>query len=242
VLPVYNEARHIADVLRELPVEIDWIIVVDDASEDDTGAVIEALDFSAMQLIRHARNRGVGAATVTGYRRALDLGADYIVGSNGDGQMNPADIVGLLQVLESGAELVRGDRFSRPESLRDMPAMRRLAIPVLSTLTRVATGFVAVHDSQSGYHAMTCDALLRMDLDALWPRYGFPNDLVARAAEAGLWVAEVPVDTRYGDEQSGIKPWHVLHPVGTVIARAALRRLRKKLRASVSALSPEHEP
>lgn len=242
VIPVYNEARQIAKMLRELPDFLDWIIVVDDASDDDTRQVVQHLGLDKVELLVHQKNQGVGAATVTAYRRALQLGAEFIVGSNGDGQMNPADIEGLLQALDRGAGLVRGDRFARAQSLSVMPSMRRLAIPVLSVLTRVATGVEAVHDSQCGYHALSRQALQRMDLDALWPRYGFPNDLVARAAEAKLHISEVPVDTIYGDEQSGIKVWHVVHPVGTVILRAGLRRLRRHVRTASALPIPEREP
>ena len=241
VIPVYNESRQIVRMLRELPLWLDWIIVVDDASDDDTLALVQALNLPNLQLLRHKNNHGVGAATVTGYRHALKLGAEYIIGSNGDGQMNPQDIDALLQALASGADLVRGDRFARLQSVQSMPKLRRLAIPMLSILTRMATGTEAVHDSQCGYHALERSALQKMKIDSLWPRYGFPNDLVARAAEAQLNIAEVPVDTRYGDEQSGIRPWHVLHPVGTVIVRAALRRLHGQLRSAAFVLMTERE-
>ncbi len=224
VIPAYNEARLIGRSVRDQPAEADHIIVVDDASHDGTAEAARASGRDALVLLRLPVNRGVGAATVAGYREALRLGAELIVGSNGDGQMDPADTPGLLETLEQGADLVRGNRFARPRALARMPLERRLAVRVLSVLTRAATGVAAVHDSQCGFHALTRSALERMDLDALWPRYGFPNDLVARAAEAGLRVAEVGVDAVYGDEESGLHAWHALHPVGTLIAAAALRR------------------
>jgi glycosyltransferase involved in cell wall biosynthesis len=228
ILPAYNAGRLIRRCVDEQPAFVDDVIVIDDASVDDTSVQARASARPGLVVLRHDVNRGVGAATVSGYREALRLGADLIVGSNGDGQMNPDDTAGLLRGLQGGADLVRGNRFARPEALRRMPLERRLATHALSVLTRLATGAAAVHDSQSGFHAFTRQALQRLDLDALWPRYGFPNDLVARAAEAGLRIAEVPVDARYGDEPSGLRPWHALHPVGSRIALAAARRLLRR--------------
>lgn len=235
ILPAFNTGPLIRRCVDEQPAYVDDLIVVDDASRDDTAARAQASARPGLRVLRHAVNRGVGAATVSGYREALRLGAELIVGSNGDGQMNPDDTEGLLQALLNGADLVRGNRFARPAALRSMPLERQLATRALSLLTRLATGVAAVHDSQSGFHALTRQGLLRLDLDALWPRYGFPNDLLARAAEAGLRIAEVPIDARYGEEQSGLRPWHALHPVGSRIALAAARRLLRRGLAPVPA-------
>ena len=226
VLPAYNEGKLIARTIAEQPQEVDFVIVVDDASQDDTSARAQDSERDGLVVLRHKNNEGVGAATVTGYREALGLGAYWIVGSNGDGQMSPKDLPALLEALHAGADLVRGNRFARPKALRSMPLDRRLATKLLSLMTRLATGVDAVHDSQSGFHAFTRPALEALDLDALWPRYGFPNDLVARAAESKLRIAEVAVDAVYGDEVSGLKPWHAFHPVGTRVAAAAFRRAR----------------
>lgn len=242
VIPAYNEARHIAAVVKKQVPEADFIIVVDDASQDKTAQIAADLGLPILHVIRHAQRQGVGAATVSGYRAALRLGADLIIGTNGDGQMNPDDSYDLLQTLDAGADLVRGDRFARSETLGAMPASRRIAVRALSSLTRLATGVQAVHDSQCGYHALRRQALLQMDLGAMWPRYGFPNDLVARAAEADLRVAECGVDAIYGDEISGIRAWHALHPVGTVVLRAGLRRLRRQLMARNPVTSMKPEP
>ncbi|MFH1808579.1 MAG: glycosyltransferase family 2 protein [Pseudomonadota bacterium] len=239
VLPAFNEGRLIHRCVDEQPAFVDHVVVVDDASTDDTAQQARASNRPGLHVLRHASNRGVGAATVTGYREALRLGAELIVGSNGDAQMNPDDTEGLLQGLLDGADLVRGNRFARPDTLGAMPVERRMATRALSVFMRLATGIAAVHDSQSGFHALTRDALQRLDLDVLWPGYGFPNDLVARAAEAGLRIAEVPVDARYGTEKSGIRPWHALHPVGTRITAAALRRL---FRRRVSLAFAQTEP
>jgi hypothetical protein len=115
---------------------------------------------------------------------------------------------------------------------------RRLATLVLSKLTRAATGIATVSDSQCGFHALRRSALLRINMDGLWPRYGFPNDLIARAAEAKLRVAEVGVDAVYGDEQSGLHFWHAVHPVGTVVVAAAVRRAWRRFSRSQNADSP----
>lgn len=231
VIPAYNEALLIGRTVAELPGWVDHIVVVDDASLDHTSQQAIATGRAGLRVLRHGRNRGVGAATVTGYRQALVLGAELVVGINGDAQMNPDDIPHLLQALDQGADLARGNRFARPKSLQQMPLERRIGNRLLSAMTRLAIGADHLGDSQCGFHALTRSALERLDLDLLWPRYGFPNDLLARSVEAGLRVTEVGVDTIYGAEISGMRPWHVVHPVGTLICAAALRHLSAPLRA-----------
>jgi len=94
VIPCYNEARHIGQVLSSLPAWVRHVIVVDDCSRDDSAEVIEELAKSddRIVLVRHTRNSGVGGAMVSGYRAALELGAQIVVKMDGDGQMSPDDL------------------------------------------------------------------------------------------------------------------------------------------------------
>jgi hypothetical protein len=136
----------------------------------------------------------------------------------GDGQMDPADLASVLvPVLRGAADYVKGNRFLHAERNR-MPFGRRLAGKVLAGLTRRATG-LAIDDSQCGYTAISAQALRSLPLDELWPRYGYPNDLLGLLAAAGLRVAEVAVRPIYADEASGIRPWHALVVSGLVARR-----------------------
>ncbi len=233
VVPAYDEEARILATIRSIPAFVDEIVVVDGASRDTTsvrvGAEADAareLGDRRLHLIRHSENRGVGAAIVSGYRRALELDADILVVMAGDGQMDPRDLPRLLAPIFAGrADYAKGDRFSHPDIRRAMPIQRYLAGRVLSTLTARASGIEALSDSQSGYTAISRSALAMLDLDALWPGYGYPNDLIGLVARAGLRIEDVPVRPVYRGERSGMRAWHVA-TIGLLIARTYARRLR----------------
>lgn len=225
VIPCRNEARFIARTVAALPPWLDGIIVVDDASSDATAAVAEALP--RVRVVRLPENLGVGGAVVRGYREALAAGAELVVVTNGDGQMSGHEVPELLRpLLEGSADLVKGNRLMCPGTRRNIPWGRRLGIEVYSALTRVGTGWGHISDSQSGFHAVTRAALLRLPLDQLWPGYGFPNDLLLRAAAAGLRVVDRPVRAIYGDEESELTLRRALYPVGFLVLRGVWRRWR----------------
>jgi glycosyltransferase involved in cell wall biosynthesis len=230
VIPAFREASRVGGVIRGLPDWVDAIVVVDDASTDATSSVAEeAAEHRrargrSCDVVKHATNRGVGAAIVTGYRRALDHGADVIAVMAGDGQMDPADLVRVIApVVDGAADYVKGNRFVHPEKRR-MPLGRRIAGKALAAATRAATGF-DIDDSQCGYTALAASAARALPLDDLWPRYGYPNDLLGLLAASGCRVAEVPVRPIYAGERSGIRFWHAAVVLGLVA-----RRWHKSLR------------
>lgn len=239
VIPAFNERRAIANTIATIPDFIDRVLVVDDASTDDTGARAEAAAAHAphIEVIRHAANRGVGGAIATGYRRALALGADVAVVMAGDGQMDPADLPALLEPIAAGAaDYVKGNRFLHPAIWTTMPATRIVGNVLLSAATRVTSGYRHVFDSQCGYTAIRRAALERIALDELFPRYGYPNDLLSRLHVAEMRVVDVPVRPIYGEHwKSGIHLGTALHPIPWVLLRswgarlAALARKRAGL-------------
>jgi glycosyltransferase involved in cell wall biosynthesis len=191
-----------------MPEFVDRIVVVDDASTDGTCAAVERCGDARVRLVRRARNGGVGAAIVDGYRAFLSgsrAGAACAVMA-GDAQMDPGDLPALLDALDGGAGYVKGNRFASPGTLRVMPLVRLVGNAVLSQLTRAVTGLWHVGDSQCGYTVITREALVGIDLASLYPRYGFPNDLLIKLAKSRVRVAEVPVRAIYADEVSGLNP------------------------------------
>jgi glycosyltransferase involved in cell wall biosynthesis len=227
VMPAWNEEKRIARVVRSVPPNVRSVVVVDDASSDGTSAAVAHVQDARVVLVRHALNRGVGAAIATGYARALAVAGhprDTFVVMAGDGQMDPEDLPALLAPIARGeADYVKGDRFRRADTARAMPIERQLGGRVFSWATSRAIG-VPISDSQCGYTAITREACERLDLGGLWPRYGYPNDLLSQLALRGLRIAEVPVRAVYADEISRFTPRHV-PVVGALIARAAVRRL-----------------
>lgn len=232
VIPAFNERRAIGDTVTTVPELVDHIIVVDDASTDDTSAEATRAARSRraperVEVIRHAANAGVGRAISTGYRRALALGADVAVVMAGDGQMDPADLTAVVDPIAAGdADYVKGNRFKHPAIWSTMPPARIVGNVLLSAATRVTSGYRHVFDSQCGYTAIHRRALERIPLDELFPRYGYPNDLLSRLSVAGMRVVDVPVRPIYGAHwKSGIHLGTVVHPIPWVLLRSWGTRL-----------------
>jgi glycosyltransferase involved in cell wall biosynthesis len=249
VIPAFNESRKIVETVATVPGFVDHILVVDDASADDTSRQAELAasrrgDPARVEVIRHAANRGVGGAITTGYRRALAIGADVAVVMAGDGQMDPDDLPALVDPIAAGeADYVKGNRFLHPALWSTMPASRILGNVVLSVATRVTSGYHHVFDSQCGYTAIHRHALATIELAKLFPRYGYPNDLLSRLRVADMRVVDVPVRPIYGAAwRSGIHLGTALHPIPWVLLRSWGHRvagqLRRRVRAGVERLAP----
>jgi glycosyltransferase involved in cell wall biosynthesis len=239
VVPAHNEADHITATLSGIPEWVDRIIVVDDACRDETAARVKAHPDLRVVLLRHRANLGVGGAILTGYREALRQGLQVAVVMAGDGQMDPADLPDLLAPLAAGdADYVKGNRFAHPDLLRTMPKTRLLGNFALSWITRPATGFPDIVDSQSGYTAIRSKLLQRIDFTSVYPRYGFPNDFLAHVHSAGGRVAQVKVRPIYAGEGSGIRPARAVLPLAWVMVRTFALRLWRERRAPVARVTP----
>jgi glycosyltransferase involved in cell wall biosynthesis len=247
VIPAYNEADKIEAAIRSVPGFVDHVIVVDDGSTDRTGALARRAARRAaargggrsVDVIARARNAGVGAAIAAGYAHALALGAEVTAVMAGDGQMDPADLPRLLApVADGAADYAKGNRFAWPRGWRAMPAARLIGNVVLSLLTRAASGYWRLFDSQCGYTAASRGALLAIRPERLFARYGYPNDLLARLGEVGARVVDVPVRPVYGPSwRSGLRPARVALPILMLLARAFWRRISRRQRGgSVAAL------
>jgi glycosyltransferase involved in cell wall biosynthesis len=209
-----------------MPRFVDEIIVVDDASRDRTAEAARSCADPRVQVTTHAANRGVGAAIATGYRLALRAGADVVAVMAGDAQMHPDDLAPLaLPVVRGEVDYAKGNRLDHADA-RHMPLARRLAGRALSRLTGWAAG-IELSDSQCGYTVVAARALERIDLDALYPSYGYPNDLLGKLVLAGCSTRDVPVRPVYATETSGIRPWHLAVITG-LIARTAWRRIASR--------------
>ena len=234
VIPAFNEGAKIGSTIAAVPDFVDDIFMIDDASTDDTAARAReaAAARRTCEVIRHETNRGVGAAIATGYRRVLATGGDVAVVMAGDGQMDPADMPALLApIADDVADYVKGNRFKHPTVWTTMPKSRIVGNVLLSAATRVTSGYSHVFDSQCGYTAIHRRALGAIDLDGLWVRYGYPNDLLSRLYVAGVRVVDVPVRPIYGEHwKSGIHLGTALHPLPWVLLRSWGARLAAQAR------------
>ncbi len=220
IVPALNEAERIGGVVATMPARVDRILVVDDGSTDETA---RAAVGPRVEVISHARRRGVGAAIASGCLRARELSADVAVVLAGDGQMDPRDLDAVIApVLARDAELVKGNRLQWPSGALAFPLPRLIGVIAFAAMTRVATG-LSIDDAQCGYVALSRRALDEIPWSELWPEFGYPNDLLSRAAELDLRVDEVPVRPIYAGEQSKLRVRH-LPGIGLVLARALVRR------------------
>lgn len=230
VIPAYNEADKIARTVRSVPGFVDAVIVVDDASSDGTGRIAARSQRRGLVVLRHAANRGVGAAIATGYCHALELGIDATGVMAGDAQMDPADLPALLQPVVTGeVDYAKGNRFAWPGVWRRMPLTRLLGNVLLSLMTRVSSGYWHIFDSQCGYTVASRAALEAVEPRKLFARYGYPNDLLGRLKMAGARVADVPVRPVYGPGwRSGIRIWTVVYPIAFLLLRTLATRLARR--------------
>lgn len=244
VIPAFNEEQAVAAVVRSVPGFVDHVLVVDDASRDDTYRRALRSRRRGLEVLRHERNQGVGAALRTGYLRALALGADVVAVMAGDGQMDPADLPRLLDpIAADAADYAKGNRFHDRSVWRVMPKTRLVGNLLLSLATRVTSGYYHVFDSQCGYTAASRRALEAVDVENLFPRYGYPNDLLARLNAAGMRVCDVPVRPVYGPAwHSGISLGTVVHPIALVLLRSMARRLLARARRPLLVRSDVAEP
>jgi len=230
VVPAFDEERLVGETIRGIPDFVDRIYVIDDASGDGTTAQAEAVGDPRVQLLRHAKNAGVGAAIATGYRLALEEEIDVTCVMAADNQMDPAELQGLVEPVARGeVEYAKANRLVSGEAWKVIPRTRYLGNAVLSLLTKIASGYWHVADSQAGYTALSLSALRRLDLDRLYPRYGFPNDLLVHLNIQNARVRDVPSRPIYDvGEQSGIKLRSVVPRISWLLFKAFWWRMGQK--------------
>ncbi|MEW6125710.1 MAG: glycosyltransferase family 2 protein [Acidobacteriota bacterium] len=210
VIPAYNEAHYIGQVIRSLPDFVDHIIVVDDASKDDTYEAAKAIADQRLMVLQSSENQGVGGATITGYRKAVELQCAIIVKMDGDGQMPPEYLPILLDpLIEQNYDYAKGNRFLFAESLTFMPKHRLLGNVALTFLTKLASGYWQVFDPQNGYTAIKAEALRTINLDAVHQRFFFENDMLVHLNFFRKRVIDVAIPAHYGEEVSDLNPFKI---------------------------------
>ena len=235
VVPAYNEERLIDRVLDTMPDLVDRIIVVDDLSSDATAERLQAAGArlgARLLSIRHEVNGGVGAAIVTGYQAAMaELPDDALVAvMAGDAQMDPADLPLLLAPLAADqADYTKGNRLFTGEAWKVIPRHRYLGNAALSMMTKVASGYWHVADSQSGYTVIQMPALRVLQLDRLYRRYGFPNHLLVELNNYDFRVRDVPIRPVYNiGETSGMRIPSVIPTLGWLLFKCYFWRMKEK--------------
>ena len=230
VVPAHDEEALIGETLATIPEFVDRIYVVDDRSRDATAARARAAADPRIEVIVHEENRGVGAAIVTGYRCALADGVDVACVLAADGQMDPGDLETIAGAVARGeVDYAKANRLFTGQAWQLMPRHRYLGNAVLSMLTKIASGYWHVADSQSGYTAISRELLERLDLERIYPRYGFPNDMLVHLNVWNARVRDIPSRPIYGQgERSEIRLWRVVPTIAWLLFKGFFWRLREK--------------
>ena len=235
VVPCYNEQDQVAGVLATMPDFVDCVIVVDDHSTDGTCDVVrrhvaEEGQDTRVVLLEHEKNKGVGAAIAAGYQEAIRRRMDITAVMAGDGQMDPKQLRMLLAPIAQGdADYTKANRLYYRRAWRMIPRSRYLGNAFLSMLTKIASGYWHIADSQTGYTAVSFETLEAIDLDGLYPRYGYPNDLLTRLNVYDFRVMDVPLRPVYDvGEQSKIRLWKVIPTMTWLLVRMFCWRMWRK--------------
>ena len=232
VVPAYNEEALLGETLAGMPDFVDRIYVVDDASRDATPerARAAAAADPRIEVVVHERNRGVGAAIVSGYKRAIAERTDVTCVMAADNQMDPADLAALAGPVARGeVDYAKANRLFTGQAWQLIPKHRYLGNAVLSLLTKIASGYWHVADSQSGYTAIALEMMEQLDLDRIYPRYGFPNDLLVHLNVWNARVRDVPSRPVYGvGERSGMRLPRVVPAISWLLVKGFFWRMREK--------------
>jgi len=230
VVPARDEEALLPQTLAGIPDFVDRVYVVDDGSEDGTVAAAEGADEARVSVLRHEQSNGVGAAIVTGYKQALADGADVTAVMAADNQMDPADLETLAGAVARGeVDYAKANRLFTGQAWDLIPRSRYLGNAVLSLLTKIASGYWHVADSQSGYTAIGRGTLGLLDLDRVYRRYGFPNDMLVHLNVVNARVRDFPSRPIYGvGERSGIRYRSVVPRISWLLLKGFWWRLREK--------------
>lgn len=204
VMPAYNAAQTLEKTWSEIPLDIvDEVVLVDDASRDETSALARQLGIH--HVLRHDRNRGYGGNQKTCYAKALELGADIVIMVHPDYQYSPKLIESMAYIIANDVyPVVYASRILGKGALKGgMPMYKYIANRLLTLFQNIMMG-QKLSEYHTGYRAFSGDALRKVDLEANSDDFVFDNQITAQIFMAGMEIAEVTCPTRYFEEASSI--------------------------------------
>ena len=232
VIPYYNAAAHIANVVAKLPDFISTIVIIDDAGKQELPvAAIEKVINSNSQLVilRNEENLGVGGATKRGFQYAISIDAFIAIKVDADDQMNTSYLNKMLDPLfENKAEMSKGNRFRDLKALKKMPFTRRFGNLFLSFLTKMATGYWNNFDPTNGFLAIKVSVLKSIDLDKLSNRYFFETSLISQLFFVRARIKDIAMPAIYGDEKSSMNLWTIPISFSARLLKVFIKRLVKQ--------------
>jgi len=232
IIPCFNEENQIASVIKTIPAFVDKIVVIDDNSKDKTLEILKKLQTSndKIILIENKKNQGVGGSMASGYKWSRDNNIDLAVRMDGDGQMDPAHLPLLLDPVTSGeVDYTKTNRLLSGNAFNKIPFSRYFGNAILSMLTKIASGYWHIADSQSGYTAINKKALRLINWDKMYKKYGQPNDLLVLLNIYNLKVRDIYTEPLYDiGENSKLSIPRVIFAIPFLLFRRFLYRLKEK--------------
>ncbi|WP_440945528.1 glycosyltransferase family 2 protein [Methanosarcina sp. T3] len=229
VVPAYNEELLIRETIEGIPNYVDKIYVINDGSSDRTGEIIDQMTDPRVVPIQHKVNKGVGAAIINGYKRALADEMDMVAVMAGDNQMDPSQLPRLLfPIIERKADYTKGNRLLSKEMRKGMSTWRAFGNGLLTLITKIGSGYWHITDPQNGYTVISREGLEALDLDSVYTYYGYCNDILIKLNAFGLQAMDIAMPARYGREKSTIKYGVYIMKVAPMIFRGFLWRLKMK--------------
>jgi glycosyltransferase involved in cell wall biosynthesis len=207
VIPCYRVKKHILSVIKSIGPEVQKIYVVDDKCPEKTGDFVKNnCQDLRVNLLFNPINRGVGGAVMTGYKRAIDDGADIIVKIDGDGQMDPSLILTFIDPIVMGlADYTKGNRFFNLEELHSMPKLRVFGNAMLSFFTKFSSGYWNIFDPTNGYTAIHSNVAKLLPFQKISNRFFFETDMLFRLYLLRAVVIDIPIKSIYSNEKSNLK-------------------------------------
>ncbi|RCV66043.1 Glycosyltransferase involved in cell wall bisynthesis [Methanophagales archaeon] len=229
VVPAYNEEKLIKVTIETIPDFVDRIYIIDDGSTDNTPNIIETLNELRIHFIQHKPNKGLGASIAAGYKKALEEDMGIVAVMAGDNQMDPNQLPNLITpIIEGKADYTKGNRILNKEFRVGMSKWRFFGNAILSFLTKIATGYWHILDSQNGYTAISKKALERIDINDIYPYYGYNADILTKLNIYDINVIDVDIPARYGTEKSKIKYGRYMFKVSLMLLMIFFWRLKEK--------------
>ena len=227
VIPCYCERNQILGVINKFDSVVTHIIIIDDACPEKTGEfVLKHNNDERVQVITHEKNQGVGGATITGYRKAIELGSDIIVKVDGDGQMDPTMIQTLIGPIQRGeADYAKANRFYRLKGLAKMPLLRLVGNLLLSFVSKMSSGYWKIFDPTNGFTAIHGKVAQELPLDQLHKGYFFESDMLFQLNMSRAVVVDVPIPAIYGNEKSSLNVSKILLPFSGLHLKNFFKRI-----------------
>ncbi|MCP4311115.1 MAG: glycosyltransferase family 2 protein [Bacteroidetes bacterium] len=184
-------------------------------------------DNSKVVLINLTSNSGVGAAVARGYKWCKDHEIDCVVKIDGDGQMDPGEIESICSpVVYDGIDYVKGNRLIHKSAHMVIPRVRFLGNSILSILTKVASGYWSISDTQTAFTAISREALHSIDLTKIYPTYGYPNDMLVKLNMNFCSIREVGIKPVYSiGEQSKMKIRKLIPRLSFLLMKLFIKRI-----------------